>query len=139
MKKSTKGAIAGATAALLLMGGLGTNAAWQSEGTVGGSGISTGVLRLDPNCGSWKFGILNGEVIQNPLDVAHNAVKDLLLIPGDILTRTCTFTVHVEGTHLTAADITITNPTPKILDASSNPVPNIQVVAELLDSDSRAT
>ena len=53
MKKSTKGAVAVAAAAVLLTGGAGTLAYWSDSVDLPGGSISSGSLSLGtPDCGS---------------------------------------------------------------------------------------
>ena len=99
MRKSTKGMLAAAAAAALLMGGLGTSAAWDDNKTVGGTNVASGHLKLDVvTCDGWK---LDG--------VSFDAVADLLA-PGNLLTRHCRFEVNILGANVTAT-LAVTSPT----------------------------
>lgn len=92
MKKTTKGALAAAAAAALLMGGVGTHASWSDGATATGTALGTGHLGIaDWLCGDWL------------LDNATFAPTTDKLIPGDLLTRVCTFTLKVEGKNLQAS------------------------------------
>lgn len=95
MKKSTKGAVAAAAASVLLLGGAGSLAFWTSTATVAGSAISSGTLALtNGDCGDgW---ILDGGEI-----VGDVALVDSI-VPGDVLTKTCTYTINAAGDHLRA-------------------------------------
>ena len=53
MNKFAKGAIAAGAATLLLLGGAGTLAYWNSEATVAGSNITAGNLTLKAGEGKW--------------------------------------------------------------------------------------
>ena len=130
MKKSTKGALAGSAAALLLMAGLGTQDAWQGSSTIDGSAIQTGRLSLTQDCDDpWQLGVLTGTLdpvtktvngtVAGLADVTGD-VADLKLVPGDLLQRVCTITVHVQGTRLTSADLTLNQPTLTGNDAGSS-------------------
>lgn len=90
MRKSTKGAVAASAALLLLMGGWGTHATWEAGATSPGTDMATGHLKLiSGGCGNgWQ---LNG------IDLTTLSANELLLVPGSILTETCTFTVDVAG------------------------------------------
>lgn len=102
MKKTTKGSIAAGAAAFLLLSGAGTLAYWTGTGTVTGGSITSGTLDLaNPSCGSWTLDAAGGPTTFNP---ATDTV-----VPGDTLTRTCTFDVVAVGNHL-AADLTIDTP-----------------------------
>jgi len=96
--KSTKGALAATAAGVLLLGGAGSLAYWTSTQTVDGSDVSTGHLKLTaPSCGvGW---VLDGGA----------TYADQLLVPGDTLTKVCSFTVDASGEHLTA-DLDTTAP-----------------------------
>jgi alternate signal-mediated exported protein len=93
MNKSTKGALAAAAAGTLLLGGAGSLAFWTSQQSVDGTSITSGHLKLGtPDCGSgWQ---LDGTPTTN--------YTGQLLVPGDTLTKSCSFTVDAAGSHLTA-------------------------------------
>lgn len=99
MKKSTKGALAAGGAAALLLGGAGTLAYWTDTADVPGTSITSGHLDLaDEDCGDgW---VLDGGV----------AYTDQLLVPGDTLTKSCSYTLDIAGEHFTTADFTVTAP-----------------------------
>ena len=101
MKKSTKGAFAAGSAAVLLMGGVGTLAYWNDSETVTGTTIGSGRLDLEVvDCDDWQ------------LDADGGAGGDLgsrEIVPGDSLTKTCTYTLTAEGDHLEAS-LGITTP-----------------------------
>lgn len=102
MKKSTKGALAAGSAAVLLMGGAGTLAFWTATDTVTGSEITSGHLTLDAAaCQGTTGWELEGDAFDTDTDT---------LIPGDILTKECNLVVDVEGTHFTQVDIEATTP-----------------------------
>lgn len=92
MKKSTKGALAASAAGVLLLGGAGSLAFWTSDTTVGGGSIASGHLKLSAaSCpGGWTIDGGDPYVAQ-------------LLVPGDTITKVCTFTVDAVGDHLTAS------------------------------------
>jgi alternate signal-mediated exported protein len=99
MKKSTKGALAVGTATALLFGGAGTLAYWSDTGTVGGATISSGRLELiNPLCGGW---FIDGGGAFNPATGT--------IVPGDVLTKNCTYDIVAIGNHLTA-DVTVSTP-----------------------------
>ncbi|MGD9960177.1 alternate-type signal peptide domain-containing protein [Nocardioides sp.] len=93
MKKSTKGALAAGAAGVLLMGGAGSLAYWTATGTANGGSITSGSLSLtNGSCDSaWKYasGTAAGSTAS-------------LVVPGDSITKSCTFTVGATGDHLTA-------------------------------------
>lgn len=94
MKKSTKGALAAGSAAVLLMGGAGTLAYWTDNAAVDGVSIETGNLAITgDDCGDWMLDLgRTGEAVYGAQ----------LLVPGDDLTITCTYTVEAAGEHLSA-------------------------------------
>lgn len=88
MKKSTKGAIAAAGAAVLLLGGAGSLAYWTATGSADGGTIASGSITLSSvTCGAdWTEG---SDVIT-------------LLVPGDTVTKQCTGTLTLTGEHIGA-------------------------------------
>lgn len=88
MKKSTKGALAAGTAAFLLLGGGGTLAYWTATADVEAGAITAGSLTItSPSCGA------------NWTDSGGNVA---VAVPGDELTKTCTFVVNGTGDNLEA-------------------------------------
>ncbi len=92
MKRTTKGAIAAAAAGVMLLGGAGSLAFWTDEATVEGADINAGYLKLiNADCGDdWT---LDGGAVYTTQ----------LLVPGDTLTKLCTYEIDAAGEHLTAA------------------------------------
>ena len=98
MRKSTKGGLAAAAAALLLFGGLGTRATWSDGGTISGTDVGAGHLKLiNANCGGW---LISG----NLFDPAT-----IKIVPGSVLTQVCTFEVDAVGVNLKAS-LSVTAP-----------------------------
>src|SRR6476661_8323606 len=99
MKKSTKGAFAATTAAVLLLGGAGTLAYWNGTATVPGGDLASGVLWIGgQGCGQgWT---LDGGA----------AYTTQPLVPGDTLTEVCTIDLVADGEHL-GADLALSAPT----------------------------
>ncbi len=93
MNKITKGAIAAGSAAILLAGGAGSLAYWESSSSVGGGTITSGKLALTPVAGNgtWKNG-------SNTV----NTIASYKIVPGDTLTYTKNFTVAASGNNLGA-------------------------------------
>jgi alternate signal-mediated exported protein len=94
MKKLSKGVLASAAAGSLLLGGAGSLAYWTASDTVNGGSFASGSLKLvavgcDTN---WKYA--PGKT------GAGNTVN--LIVPGDVITKNCTFTVTGTGDHLSA-------------------------------------
>ena len=96
MKKSTKGALAAGSAAVLLLGGAGSLAYWNAQQTVAGGAISAGNLALSsPSCGSgWTYD--SGEQAPGATFTPGSS----LLVPGDVITETCTTTLTATGEHM---------------------------------------
>jgi len=98
MKKTTKGVLAASAAGALLLGGAGSLAFWTDSQSVGGDSIASGHMSLDAaNCSGWTLD--TGET------VADASGK---LVPGDVLTNDCTYTINAVGTHLRAG-LTVTD------------------------------
>lgn len=92
MKKNTKGAIAACAAALLLAGGAGTYAAWSDSESIDGGTVTSGHLRItETTAGAWTWAD----------DTAFNPATDLL-VPGDVVEYTATYTLDVAGENLVA-------------------------------------
>ncbi len=94
MKRSTKGAVAAGGAAVLLMGGAGTLAFWTATGDAEGGAINAGTLTLTPvGCDvNWVYAAGSAG--------AGTTVN--LFVPGDSVTKECTFTVGATGDNLSA-------------------------------------
>lgn len=106
MKKSTKGAFAAGTAAVLLMGGAGTMAFWTADAEVGGVAVTAGELKIvedDCDTAVWTF-----DAQEDVPGKTYVPATDLI-VPGDILTKTCSFEVQATGEHL-RAELAVTNP-----------------------------
>lgn len=118
MNRSTKGALAASAAGALLLGGAGSLAYWNDTGIADGGSITSGTLGLsDGTCDP-------GWVYADGTD-AGGAVT--LVVPGDSVTKSCTFVVTATGDHLSAtltapASLTYTTtgtPTTLSLNASA--------------------
>jgi alternate signal-mediated exported protein len=98
MHKSTKGALAAAAAGALLLGGAGSLAYWNSSQTVSGGSISSGTLTLTQetgqSCTDWTLDAAGGPTAYTP--------GTTLVVPGDVITKTCDYTVNASGAHLSA-------------------------------------
>jgi len=99
MNKSTKGALAAVAAGVLLLGGAGTLAFWTDSETVTGGNLASGHLDIatdgtNTGCAAWKLD--SGESV--PVTYAEGDP----LVPGDVLSRHCAFTIDAAGNHLRA-------------------------------------
>lgn len=94
MKQITKGAVAAGAAAVLLMGGAGTLAYWSATGDAEGGAITAGTLTLtSEGCDAdWVYAA--GQ--------AGAGTPVTLFVPGDVVTKACTFTVGATGDNLSA-------------------------------------
>lgn len=92
MHKLKKAAVAAVAGASLLVGGLGSLAFWQDPEESPGGTITSGSLDLVPtDCEAWEV---------------DGVVRDLAtfrIVPGDVLTRSCDFTVDLVGDNLETA------------------------------------
>lgn len=94
MKKSTKGALAAGGAAVLLLGGAGTLAFWTAETDLDGGDVTSGELRLENAAcdADWVYAegaASEGETVE-------------LFVPGDVITKDCTFDIVATGDNLSA-------------------------------------
>lgn len=98
MKKSTKGALAAAAAGTLLLGGAGSLAFWSATDTISGTGVTAGELKLsdDPTCTGWQF-----DGSETTADKPYDPATDTI-VPGDVLTQSCDYTIIAKGEHLRA-------------------------------------
>lgn len=94
MKKTTKGAIAAGGAAVLLLGGAGSLAYWTDSNTINGGSFTTGTLGLKlVSCDSgWTYA--NGSAAGSNVN---------LIVPGDQIQKSCTYTINATGDHISAA------------------------------------
>ena len=99
MKKTVKGILATGAGLALLIGGTGTLAFWTDSKPITGGAINSGHLRLvtdatNTGCGVWKLD--SGESAPVSYTVGDP------IVPGDVLTRECAYTVQATGNHLRA-------------------------------------
>lgn len=98
MHENTKAAFAATTAAVLLLGGAGTLASWNDSESISGGAIKSGKLSLTQadgqTCTAWVLDTAGGGGAFVP--------GTTLVVPGDVITRTCTYTVNATGEHLAA-------------------------------------
>lgn len=94
MKKTTKGALAAAAAGTLLLGGAGSLAFWNATATVAGGTLNSGSLKLVAGADNCTPFVLD--------DDEPATAGPTVIVPGDTLTKTCTYTVNATGNHLRA-------------------------------------
>ncbi|WP_235871301.1 alternate-type signal peptide domain-containing protein [Rhodococcus spongiicola] len=92
MNSKLKGAIAAGAATVLLAGGAGTMAAWNSGASIGGGAVGAGALALTQTVAP------NWADQHGPI-----TVTDFRAVPGDVLTYTASFEVTARGTNLRAS------------------------------------
>lgn len=135
MKRSTKGAIAAAAAAVLLLGGAGSLAYWTADGEVDGGTINSGELKLTAvtPCVDAEWTLDDGEDAPGEtFDPATDAI-----VPGDVLTKECDFTLTAIGNHLRAVpEVT----TPATVGGTINPAAagNVTVAGSFTDASDAA-
>ncbi len=95
MKKSTKGALAGGTAAFLLLGGAGTLAYWTADAPVDGGEVTAGSIDLENvECAAdWTYDD----------DSATSLTTVTTIVPGDTIVKECTANLVLVGDHIGAA------------------------------------
>lgn len=98
MNKSAKGAVAAAAAGVLLLGGAGSLAYWSDSDGVAGGTFNSGSLSLTAlnTCNAWTI-----DSDEDAPGATFDPLSDLL-VPGDKITKECTFTVDATGDHLRA-------------------------------------
>lgn len=108
MKKIVKGSIAAGAAGVLLLGGLSTMSYWSDSEDVDGGSVTAGTLSLGtPECDEgWVYADGN----------AGAGAAVALIVPGDTISKDCTFVITATGDNLTA-DLT----TPTTIDVTGTP------------------
>ena len=97
MKKSTKGALAATAAGILLLGGAGSLAYWNDSATITGGSIASGTLSLTQETGQ----VCTDWTLDSAGSTTYTA-GTTLVVPGDVITKDCDYTVNATGAHLTA-------------------------------------
>jgi len=140
MKKSTKGAFAAGTAAVLLLGGAGTMAYWSATGTVPGGSFTSGELKLiNEDCDGAGAGSGTGWFFDAEETAASKEyVAEDRLVPGDVLTKTCTYEIQATGEHLRATLAASGGTDSGALAASLVPAAAFTVEEESVDSITEA-
>lgn len=102
INRTTKATLAAVTAGVLLLGGAGSLAYWNDSKTVTGGAINSGELSLTQEvgqvCTDWTLDSAGGTTTYTP--------GVTLVVPGDVITKVCDYTVNAAGEHLTA-DLTM--------------------------------
>lgn len=98
MNKTTKGALGASAAAVLLLGGAGSLAYWTDNATVNGGSVNAGNLSIDAVDGCdalpWTYA-----------GKTANTGTVVNFVPGDVISKTCTFVIGAEGDNLAATPV----------------------------------
>lgn len=137
VNKTTKGALAAAGAAALLLGGAGTVAYWTATADVAGGTIVAGELALDPlTCGDWLY-----DADEDDPSVAYEAGD--VLVPGDTLTKDCSYTLTATGEHMrgtiVADAVDVTGDLAAALDVEATFTVDDVVQTEFTEADDQST
>ncbi len=103
MSRNTRAALA-ITAALALLAGSGASfARWYDEKALSDANVTTGVLSIEqtPGSESWLINTPDSDDTADatvPFDPANDKI-----VPGDVVTYSTTFTLHLEGKNLRAS------------------------------------
>lgn len=93
MNKTTKGALAVSAAGVLLLGGASSLAYWSNAQSLPGGTVTAGNLALTaPQCAGWSYAT-GGAAVNK-------------FVPGDVISKTCTFVVKASGDNLKANLVT---------------------------------
>lgn len=93
MKKSTKALVAAAAGSALLLGGAGSLALWNADTSLDGVTLNSGELKLgEADCSAWQL-TGGGQTVD---------LGDKLLVPGDVVSKTCTSAITATGANLLA-------------------------------------
>lgn len=95
--KMITGSIAGATGVVLLMGGFGTYAVWSDSEDLTGDSITSGTLDVAAGAVSWT------DTAATPNTLGDVTDWNLLMVPGDVVTRSQDFTFSGTGKNLKGA------------------------------------
>jgi alternate signal-mediated exported protein len=106
MNKTVKGALGVSAAAALLLGGAGSLAYWTDGTSADGGSITSGKLGIAPLVVAPNTGACDTDWLYAP-GVAKAGTKVSLFVPGDKVTKKCTFKIAATGDNLSA---TVTAP-----------------------------
>lgn len=110
MRKELKATLALGAAGALLVGGGGTLAYWSATGTLPGVAPTAGELQLLAEDCNGASGSGSGWFFDGLEDPEESEYADGdLIVPGDVLTKTCTWEIQATGEHLRAG-LTATAP-----------------------------
>ncbi|MBY6706090.1 alternate-type signal peptide domain-containing protein [Rhodococcus sp. BP-241] len=99
MNKATKGALAAVAAIVLLLGGMGSFALWNSEATTNGGTVTAGDLKITANAAAGLWEQTTSDV--KPAGPIPN-IATYLVVPGDVVTYTKTYDIEASGNNLLA-------------------------------------
>lgn len=128
MQPTTKGALAAAAAACLLLGSAGSLAYWSGGAVADVGGFSSGKLGITAvGCdAAWTYasGSAKGAAVTT-------------VVPGDAITKNCVFTVSAQGDHLRATP-TVPAAVPVTVTGASTPTTLSLPVAATYDVNGTA-
>lgn len=126
MNTSVKGAVAAVAAAILLMGGAGTLAYWSDSVELPGGSVQSGELKLEnATCDAgWKYAA----------GAASAGDPVVLFVPGDVVSKECTFDIVATGDNLSAT-LTVPDTAEFGTLAPAAPSFSADVVATYKDAD----
>lgn len=100
MNKTIKGALGASAAAVLLLGGAGSLAFWTDDASVNGGSVNSGFLTIDPLIVSPKTEACDAAWVHANGPKINTTVVNI--VPGDVITKSCTFKVTAQGDNLSA-------------------------------------
>lgn len=120
MNKFAKGSLAAGAGIVLLLGGAGTLAFWNSTADLTGGTINNGTLALTATAGTWTEG---GEKLTD--------VEKFTMVPGDELTYTVNLDLNAQGDNI-AGEIALDQSFVKISEGAAD---QIEVNLDLVESE----
>lgn len=118
MNKVTKGALAAAAGAAILVGGAGTMAAWNDSASIGSGTVKAGELNIKQQAGTGTWKWANGEK-----SGAEFKPDTDLLAPGNQVVYTATYDITMTGTNMKATL------TPSLSGATTGPLASYLAVS----------
>jgi alternate signal-mediated exported protein len=115
MNKTIKGAGAAVAAATLLLGNAGSLAYWSDVAGVDSGSVASGELSLAQSACDTTWSLNGGTYAEaaaqdDPATANIDETVGSLVVPGDTLTKSCSYLIQAAGDHLTAK-LEVTGPT----------------------------
>lgn len=142
MNKMAKGAIATAAGVVLLIGGGGTLALWETRKDSDAGQIVAGSMEMTTQPGVWSIHGVNAQGEPTTFPIAD--ISTYKIVPGDTLTYSQQVSVDLEGENL-AADLDVFYPTningfdTNTVDVSGVQLKNGDLEVERLTEDATVT